>query len=382
VASRSAPARTVTALAALAALLALAGCQDANASAGGSGSPTASPSHSAPACLDTDTTCAVGDVGPGSGIVFYVAPTPQSWGQFLEAPTWSAWTAWLHAGDPPPAYALYPSACTTPAVTVAETVNVSYGLGAANTRAILAACPNSEAAAKASSYAPRVGDPATAITGWYLPSLTETMALLKHAHLLGIPDDVQTTGLLTSRTWERSAYFALLVGGGTAYNDTEDGKSILPVRAFGPTSTPSPSPTATPTPAPPVTHTTPPPAAKQTTPPPVAAHPPAVSVTGDPAFALLHVPSVAHAFTVTNTGGGTLTVGTVTVALTPAEVAAGDGNPFSITANTCTGAALAAGHSCTVTVTVGVVGLYGPNGTLTVPSNAGTSTTPLTASIT
>lgn len=388
-ASRSALVRT--ALAGTAALVLLAGCQDANASAGASASPSTTPSL--PACLETATTCAVGDAGPGSGVVFYVAPTPQPWGQFLEAPTWSAWTTWL--GTDSQKYPAYPPGCATrpdTGDTPADHAHEGYGIGAANTRTIIAACAGVSAAAKASAYAPKVGDGSTTVTGWYLPSFTETRALITQYALLGIPGDVLQSGLSSSTVYQGGAYFfSHNPYDGTGYSVNPGDVYILPIRAFGPTSSP-PSPTPSPTPSlvptsaqPTPTHTWAhlmPTATHSPAPPAAVVVPPVATVTGDPTYALVHVPSVSHDFTVTNTGGGTLTVGTITAAITPAEVTAGDGNPFSVSATTCTGAHLTAGQHCTVTVTVGVVGMYGPNGTLTVASNGGTSTTQLTASIT
>jgi hypothetical protein len=44
-----------------------------------------SPVAAAGACMEDGTNCKVGDVGPGGGIVYYDAGSPQWWGQFLEA---------------------------------------------------------------------------------------------------------------------------------------------------------------------------------------------------------------------------------------------------------------------------------------------------------
>ena len=44
-----------------------------------------SPVAAAGTCMEDGTNCEVGDVGPGGGIVYYDAGSPQWWGQFLEA---------------------------------------------------------------------------------------------------------------------------------------------------------------------------------------------------------------------------------------------------------------------------------------------------------
>ena len=44
-----------------------------------------SPVAAAGTCMEVGTNCEVGDVGPGGGIVYYAAGSPQWWGQFLEA---------------------------------------------------------------------------------------------------------------------------------------------------------------------------------------------------------------------------------------------------------------------------------------------------------
>ena len=44
-----------------------------------------SPVAAAGTCMEDGTNCKVGDVGPGGGIVYYDAGSPQWWGQFLEA---------------------------------------------------------------------------------------------------------------------------------------------------------------------------------------------------------------------------------------------------------------------------------------------------------
>lgn len=107
-------------------------------------------------------TCRVGDTGPGGGTVFYVAGSPQSWGQYLEvAPsTWSGGT------DPRQAW----SGNTT--TSVAGATGTAIGTGAANTAAIVV--DNSTANRAATSAVAYNGG---GKTDWYLPSQDELRAL-------------------------------------------------------------------------------------------------------------------------------------------------------------------------------------------------------------
>lgn len=60
-------------------------------------------SSAAPLPCRNGGTCALGDVGPGGGIVFYVSPTPQWWGQYLVAYTTLTGHTWalrvVHKGS-------------------------------------------------------------------------------------------------------------------------------------------------------------------------------------------------------------------------------------------------------------------------------------------
>ena len=122
-----------------------------------------------PTCA-TGGTCAIGDAGPGGGIVFYVAATPQTWGTYLEAaPTdyqvngSRAQVGWGCQGT------------STGATTTA------IGTGKANTATILATCRETGIAADvANKYSTTNTAGAPGAAGqWFLPSRDELNELCK-----------------------------------------------------------------------------------------------------------------------------------------------------------------------------------------------------------
>lgn len=66
-------------------------------------SASATPSATTSAIVDPNATCAqggtcaIGDIGPGNGIIFYVASSLQLWGQYMEASS----TGWRGGGEDP-----------------------------------------------------------------------------------------------------------------------------------------------------------------------------------------------------------------------------------------------------------------------------------------
>ena len=97
--------------------------------------PTGDRAGTIKSCTDSST-CAVGDIGPGGGLVFYDAGSAQLWGQYLEmAPrTWSG-----GSNDP-----LYPWCNNDPVVNIPGT-GKKLGWGARNTVAVVEACSDSAA---------------------------------------------------------------------------------------------------------------------------------------------------------------------------------------------------------------------------------------------
>jgi uncharacterized repeat protein (TIGR02543 family) len=130
--------------------------------------------------------CAVGDLGPGGGTVFYVAPTtftqtnasgtmcttackyleyaPLNWGTTLSAI--SGCTAGTATADP---------RCKYGSVNITPVTSTAIGAGYNNTLLILAADSGGNAARVASSYR------ASGFTDWFLPSANEMFELCKYA---------------------------------------------------------------------------------------------------------------------------------------------------------------------------------------------------------
>lgn len=102
--------------------------------------------------------CKVGDIGPGGGVVFYVAPTVQSWGQYMEITTSS-----LHNGS---------WQCDTSQLRTSR----DFGTGRSNTQQLV----------RLGCIGPRVADDFVSQTGfddWFLPSVDELRVAAQAGHL-------------------------------------------------------------------------------------------------------------------------------------------------------------------------------------------------------
>ncbi|MCG9477531.1 MAG: hypothetical protein K9H34_06040 [Actinomycetia bacterium] len=108
------------------------------------------------------TSCLVGDIGPGGGIVFYDAGSTQSWGRYLEV----APASWSGSGDGTPMW------CDNTDLLIDGANGVAIGTGATNTAAIVAACA-SGAAVNAAGY---LGG---GLSDWFLPAEDEQKELCK-----------------------------------------------------------------------------------------------------------------------------------------------------------------------------------------------------------
>ena len=114
--------------------------------------------------------CAIGDIGPGGGIVFYDAGSVQPWGRYLEA----APTGWNGGSEDPKA-----QWCdNTDSDVDGGYNNEIIGVGKANTVLIKAVC-SSGAANLASAYT------GGGKTNWFLPSKDELNELYKQRETVG-----------------------------------------------------------------------------------------------------------------------------------------------------------------------------------------------------
>lgn len=171
----------------------------------------------------SDGTCKVGNIGPGGGVVFYVAPTPQPWGRYLEAApsNWAGsyfdpYTQWCALGD-----TLLAAHINNPEAIKKNSATI--GSGAANTVLMLSSCMNG-IANLVDKY--RGGGK----KDWFIPSTDEMTLLLKMHEIVG--------DLSNSSYW--SSTLAPVYGGwdqiipiGTNYtSDETNASSVRPIRAI------------------------------------------------------------------------------------------------------------------------------------------------------
>ena len=128
--------------------------------------------------------CVIGDVGPGQGIVFYDAGSPQPWGRYLEA----APRGWNGKGRDPAAQ-WCDKAHSYSGSQIKGARGLLVGTGAKNTAAMVAACKTG-AGVLAHAYT------GGGRTDWFLPSQGELIALYQQKGIVG--------GLLGGGHWSSS----------------------------------------------------------------------------------------------------------------------------------------------------------------------------------
>ena len=106
--------------------------------------------------------CAVGDTGPGGGIVFYDAGSVQSWGRFLEA----ACAGWQNNCDGTTVDPRAEWGCYGTSITGAD--GLTIGTGEQNTTAIVNGCTDTGIAADLADDYSR-----NTLNDWFLPSKDE-----------------------------------------------------------------------------------------------------------------------------------------------------------------------------------------------------------------
>jgi hypothetical protein len=173
--------------------------------------------------------CAVGDTGPGGGIVFYVASTQQSWGRYLEA----APANWSGGADNQ-ASNVSKWCVATPSVdgTLFTGLYNGLGLGYANTYDSRLNVCTGGAINKARTY--RGGG----YTNWYLPNSTELaiMADSSIRTMIGLVNDASLWGYWGSQEAQDTGYIGSLVTNGWGIGLTVKGETAKnmtrPIRAF------------------------------------------------------------------------------------------------------------------------------------------------------
>jgi len=167
--------------------------------------------------------CEIGNKGPGGGIVFYAAPRPQSWGQYLEvAPaTWNG-----RNSDPKALWCDVIDVSLVSAVRdpkLEKLIGTEIGKGRGNTQLMTAYC-KSGAANLATAY--RGGGK----SDWFLPSLDELNEVHVNRTIFG--------GFATGYYWsssEKGSHFAwdyYFGNGGMEFYYKYSTYYVRPVRAF------------------------------------------------------------------------------------------------------------------------------------------------------
>jgi hypothetical protein len=174
-------------------------------------------------------TCAIGDVAPGGGYVFYVSPTtinvatgistggiylstaPQTWSGAVADPT----AKWGCSG------------------TNVSGTSSSVGSGAENTRLINAACATAGIASRLAADSSAEG-----FTDWFIPSIGELNLIRSNLKVnslsnLNGTDYWSSTQDVTNPT--TSAQYQYFTGGAYGPTDKNNNLSVRPIRAFSPT---------------------------------------------------------------------------------------------------------------------------------------------------
>ena len=181
--------------------------------------------------------CAVGDPGPGGGIVFYVDLTRQPGAQYFEA----ACAGWQNNCDGTTADPGAEWGCSGTVISGAD--GLLIGTGELNTADIVFGCATDDIAAKVATELVLGGQ-----TDWYLPSLDELNALCKWAYgdSLNTVCNINGSGTLTltyggfvpGSYWSSSEFSASIAWsqffrfGGQSDSDKDSVRYVRPVRAF------------------------------------------------------------------------------------------------------------------------------------------------------
>ena len=194
--------------------------------------PTPTPTATAaPAAAPAVTYSAVGDTGPGGGIIFYVntagfvcGPTLASRCNYLEAAPTSGLSAWTDAS--------YAWSGNTSASIGATAQGTAIGTGYANTLAIVGQSSGGSTGSKAGTIARAYSGP-NGLSDWYLPSKDELNQMCKWAK-----GDAWTSDATVCSNGGASALTAAGFDGGSYWSSTEvSGAQYVSTQSFGAGST-------------------------------------------------------------------------------------------------------------------------------------------------
>ncbi len=187
--------------------------------------------------VKTCASFAVGDTGPGGGMVFYVDMTRPTGSQCFEAAP-SGWNGTSTPGDPQLLWGV--NACDPSDIST----STAFGAGSANTAAITGACAAADAP---SAWATKNYTSPTGKSDWFLPSQLELNQECRYAS--GQPFDAADTtcsgsgtpvgGFAAGNYWSSSQvsesnawYQRFYVAGNQIIADKNNAFNVRPVRAF------------------------------------------------------------------------------------------------------------------------------------------------------
>ena len=207
---------------------------------------TTPPTFPVPDSCPAQGPCSVGKTGPSGGIVFYVAPTPQKWGTYMEVRT-EAFEQIKHDTCNLDAYDTY--------------ANGRIGDGITQTLAVIAACDKDRKPSASGSYGRVYTYSQKGYRNWFIPSKDELQALVNSKVITFATDKDLTSGTWATKPADPgSRGFDVLYGvkkeslaattkprGGVKVEIMSDGSQsygnpnnrwgwIYIMRAFGPTS--------------------------------------------------------------------------------------------------------------------------------------------------
>jgi hypothetical protein len=168
--------------------------------------------------------CIVGNIGPGGGIVFYVALAPQSWGQYLEAAPaiWAGnyvdpYIQWCSLGD-----TLLVTVISDPEAIKRNSAKI--GAGKSNTELMFSSCINGIANLVRNYRGGGKSD-------WFLPSADDLAEMMKASAVIG---DLSISSYWSSTLAPVYGAWDQIMPIGIIYtSDETNASSVRPIRAFG-----------------------------------------------------------------------------------------------------------------------------------------------------